>query len=112
MSWSNYSFGLFSSNQIKFIFLIFIIYESTTVPDIGLCNLSFSFIKIFVFTFLFTSIKIIWCFRGGYGGSEVAHYLNEMYESDRIKLSSGKILVGFSDITALHIFFNQKLNFA
>lgn len=56
------------------------------------------------------AIKIIWCFRGGSGSSEVAYYLNIVNDKCAIQVKCPKILVGFSDTTALHIFFNQKLN--
>jgi len=49
-------------------------------------------------------VKLIWCWRGGYGASEVAH---ELLRND-FALSSPKILIGYSDITSLHILFNQK----
>ena len=55
-------------------------------------------------------VKIIWCFRGGSGSSEVACHLNRICISQESEFPSNKILVGFSDVTALHIFFNQKLN--
>ena len=48
------------------------------------------------------SVRIIWSFRGGYGSSEVAH------AALGLNITSPKILIGFSDITALHVFFNQQ----
>ena len=50
-------------------------------------------------------VRIIWALRGGYGSSEVAHQMiPELIDAPIIY---PKILIGFSDITALHIFFNQ-----
>lgn len=43
---------------------------------------------------------IIWCFRGGYGAGEIVHRCLS------IKPSHNKILIGYSDITALHFLFN------
>ena len=47
--------------------------------------------------------KIIWCIRGGYGSAKLIQDLNKLPI-----LKQNKIFIGFSDITALHIFFNQK----
>jgi muramoyltetrapeptide carboxypeptidase len=47
-------------------------------------------------------VKIIWCLRGGYGSAEVANSLLD------IAMTAPKILIGFSDITSLHVFFEKK----
>ncbi len=47
-------------------------------------------------------VKIISCFRGGYGCSEI------VFDCLDIKRPQDKILIGFSDITAMHLLFNQK----
>ena len=47
--------------------------------------------------------NIIWCLRGGSGASELLPYL-----SAAKKPSHAKLFLGFSDITALHLFFTQK----
>jgi len=47
-------------------------------------------------------VKIIWCLRGGYGSAEVANSLLD------ISMTTPKILIGFSDITSLHVFFEKK----
>lgn len=49
-------------------------------------------------------IKIIWAFRGGYGATE--------FVCDCLDIipTTPKILIGFSDITALHTLFNQHYN--
>jgi muramoyltetrapeptide carboxypeptidase len=44
-------------------------------------------------------VGIIWCLRGGYGASEVAHHLLAFKKPP---LSTPKILIGFSDVTAMH----------
>lgn len=46
--------------------------------------------------------NIIWCLRGGYG---TARIMNELIKLP--KPTTNKILIGFSDITNLHILFNQ-----
>lgn len=46
---------------------------------------------------------IIWCWRGGYGTTRLMRELLKLKDPEKPKL-----LVGFSDITALHIFLNQK----
>jgi muramoyltetrapeptide carboxypeptidase LdcA involved in peptidoglycan recycling len=50
-------------------------------------------------------VKIIWCLRGGYGSCEVANMLFDL------KIKNPKVIIGFSDITSLHVFFNQFYNF-
>lgn len=46
-------------------------------------------------------VKIIWAFRGGYGCDEF------VFDCLDTKPVSDKILIGFSDITSLHLLFNQ-----
>jgi len=50
---------------------------------------------------LASSDSILWILQGGYGASHVLPSLMETRKPDQFKL-----LVGFSDTTALHIFFN------
>jgi muramoyltetrapeptide carboxypeptidase len=47
--------------------------------------------------------KAIWCLRGGYGSAEIIPFLNEIDIPKQTKL-----LLGFSDITALHLFLQVK----
>lgn len=47
--------------------------------------------------------NIIWCLRGGYGSLKLLPFLSKLK-----KPKKKKILIGYSDITALHYFFNQK----
>lgn len=49
--------------------------------------------------------KVIWCLRGGYGASNLYNNLTKL-NKPRLE----KLLIGFSDITFLHIFLNQKWN--
>ncbi len=50
------------------------------------------------------NVKIIWAFRGGYGASEIVFDLVGL-SLDQL---NSKIIIGFSDITALLLLFNQK----
>lgn len=47
--------------------------------------------------------KIIWCLRGGYGSNRLLPMLDKLKKPARQKL-----LVGISDITSLHVYFEQK----
>ncbi|MBE8221730.1 MAG: LD-carboxypeptidase [Bdellovibrionales bacterium] len=47
--------------------------------------------------------NIIWCLRGGYGSFKLLAFLSKIK-----KPTNKKLLIGYSDITALHYFFNQK----
>lgn len=47
--------------------------------------------------------RFIWCLRGGYGSARLLSFLKDISAPPK-----PKILIGSSDITALHIFFNQK----
>jgi len=49
------------------------------------------------------NVKAIWCLRGGYGSFQLLPFLDKMK-----KPRGPKLLIGLSDITSLHIFFNQK----
>ncbi|MGZ3745432.1 MAG: LD-carboxypeptidase, partial [Pseudobdellovibrionaceae bacterium] len=49
--------------------------------------------------------KIIWCLRGGYGSNRLLPYLDKIK-----KPRQQKLLVGISDITSLHVYFEQKWN--
>jgi muramoyltetrapeptide carboxypeptidase len=57
--------------------------------------------------FLDKEVDAIMCLRGGYGCSRILNLINY----DIVK-QNPKIFLGFSDITALHIVFNQKCNLA
>lgn len=51
------------------------------------------------------SIKGIWCLRGGYGTPRIL----DLLDYQMIK-ANPKVFIGYSDITALHIAFNQICN--
>ncbi|MCB0363032.1 MAG: LD-carboxypeptidase, partial [Bdellovibrionales bacterium] len=46
--------------------------------------------------------KAIWCLRGGYGANRLLPYLQELKAPDH-----AKVVVGYSDVTSLHLFLNQ-----
>lgn len=52
---------------------------------------------------LYSDSKAIWCLRGGYGSMRLIPYLTKLKPPKKPKL-----FVGFSDITALHLYFSQE----
>lgn len=50
-----------------------------------------------------TDSKAVWCFKGGYGTAKLIGSL-----AKKAKPKTSKALIGFSDITALHLFLNQE----
>lgn len=52
---------------------------------------------------LYSESKAIWCLRGGYGSMRLIPHLIKLRPPKKPKL-----FIGFSDITALHLFFNQQ----
>ncbi|MDM8335353.1 LD-carboxypeptidase [Wolbachia pipientis] len=55
--------------------------------------------------------KIIWCIRGGEGASRLIPYLERLPSDKKERIAhnkSKKTLIGYSDITALHIYLQVK----
>lgn len=53
--------------------------------------------------------KIIWAIKGGKGASRLIPYLEHLTISQKEKIAKNKkILIGYSDITALHIYLHTK----
>ncbi|KLT21656.1 peptidase S66 family protein [Wolbachia endosymbiont of Armadillidium vulgare str. wVulC] len=55
--------------------------------------------------------KIIWCIRGGEGASRLIPYLERLPNDKKERIAQNKnkkILIGYSDITALHIYLQVK----
>jgi muramoyltetrapeptide carboxypeptidase len=52
---------------------------------------------------LYSDSKAIWCLRGGYGSMRLIPHLVKLKPPKKPKL-----FIGFSDITALHLFFSQE----
>lgn len=54
---------------------------------------------------LYSDAKAIWCLRGGYGSMRLIPHLKKLKPPKKPKL-----FIGFSDITALHLYFAQEWN--
>lgn len=54
---------------------------------------------------IYSDSKAIWCLRGGYGSMRLIPHLLKLKPPKK-----PKVFIGFSDITSLHIFFNQHWN--
>ena len=54
---------------------------------------------------LYSDSKAIWCLRGGYGSMRLIPHLAKLRPPKKPKL-----FIGFSDITSLHLFLNQRWN--
>ncbi|MFT4328189.1 MAG: LD-carboxypeptidase [Wolbachia pipientis] len=53
--------------------------------------------------------KIIWCIRGGEGASRLIPYLENLPNDKKERIAKNKkVLIGYSDITALHIYLQVK----
>ncbi|ODN01885.1 hypothetical protein Ocin01_04785 [Orchesella cincta] len=52
--------------------------------------------------------KIIWCIRGGAGCNRLIKYLDERLPTE--PPPTPKLLIGYSDITVLHIYLHKKYN--
>ena len=50
----------------------------------------------------------VWCVRGGYGAQRVV----DLLDWDALALATPKLLVGYSDVTALHQAFAARLGVA
>jgi len=51
--------------------------------------------------------RAVWCARGGYGSARLLPYL-ERFSARRAAPPERKLWVGFSDLTSLHVFLNQR----
>jgi muramoyltetrapeptide carboxypeptidase len=56
-------------------------------------------------TALYGKEKILWAYQGGYGTSRLLRYLEQIPMN---RLPPEKMIVGYSDITALHLFVSKK----
>lgn len=55
--------------------------------------------------------KIIWSIKGGKGASRLIPYLEQLPINQKEKIARNKkILIGYSDVTALHIYLHTKYN--
>ena len=53
-------------------------------------------------------VGTIWCARGGYGATRILPFLEEMKTAEALR-KNPKLLIGYSDVTALHLYFYSKL---
>jgi len=53
-------------------------------------------------------IGTIWCARGGYGSTRLLPFLDDWRTSDALHRDP-KLLIGYSDVTGLHLYFYKKL---
>lgn len=61
------------------------------------------------FSYLFNpAIKLMWALRGGEGSADLIPFIDK--QRDQIKQLEPKLLMGFSDITALLLYFSQQYN--
>ena len=49
--------------------------------------------------------RAVWCIRGGYGSGDLLPYLSQLKP-----IKQNKLFIGFSDITSINIFLQQKWN--
>ena len=75
--------------------------------DFGYSNLDPIRAKILLNAMLDKDIDIIWFIKGGAGAFNLLPYLHD--HIDELKKTNPKVLVGFSDITAIHYFVNNVL---
>ena len=60
---------------------------------------------------LINDSKIIWCIKGGKGAARLIPYLEKLSDEQKEKIARNKnkkILIGYSDITALHLYLQTK----
>lgn len=77
------------------------------VSDFGYVNTDQSRAKNLVDALLNNDIDIIWFVRGGGGSINLLPYLHD--QIPRLKSAKPKVLIGFSDVTAIHSFVNEYL---
>jgi muramoyltetrapeptide carboxypeptidase len=53
-------------------------------------------------------VGTIWCARGGYGSTRLLPLLDDWKTSEALR-KDPKLLIGFSDVTGLHLYFYKKL---
>ena len=82
-------------------------YLHQVVSDFGYVNNDYSRAKNLIDALLDDDIEVVWFVRGGGGGFNLMPYLYK--EMERLKSAKPKVLVGFSDVTAIHSFVNEYL---
>ncbi|WP_318463020.1 LD-carboxypeptidase [Photobacterium leiognathi] len=82
-------------------------YLHQVVSDFGYVNNDYTRAKNLTDALLDDDVEVIWFVRGGGGGFNLMPYLYK--EMERLKSAKPKVLVGFSDVTAIHSFVNEYL---
>lgn len=82
-------------------------YLDQVISDFGYVNTDQKRAKDLIRALTDDNIDILWFVRGGGGALNLLPYLEQ--HKDELKLAKPKVLVGFSDVTALHHFVNQEL---
>ncbi|NYZ69769.1 LD-carboxypeptidase [Endozoicomonas sp. SM1973] len=77
------------------------------VSDFGYVNTEKARAESLINALLDDDIDIIWFVKGGGGGVNILPYLH--MEKERLLSAKPKILIGFSDVTAIHSFVNETL---
>ncbi|PMK03232.1 LD-carboxypeptidase [Vibrio sp. 10N.261.55.A7] len=82
-------------------------YLHQVVSDLGYVDNDYSRAKNLINALLDDDVEVIWFVRGGGGGFNLIPYLYK--EVERLKSAKPKVLIGFSDVTAIHSFVNEYL---
>ncbi|WP_260200231.1 LD-carboxypeptidase [Candidatus Regiella insecticola] len=82
-------------------------YLDQQVSDFGYVNTDKSRAKTLINALTDDNVKYLWFVRGGAGALNLLPYLYAA--EDKIKKSTPKIIVGFSDVTAIHYFINRQI---
>ncbi|WP_222937555.1 LD-carboxypeptidase [Spartinivicinus ruber] len=82
-------------------------YLNQVVSDFGYVNTEKARAESLINALLDDGVDIVWFVKGGGGGVNILPYLH--MEKERLLLAKPKILIGFSDVTAIHSFVNETL---
>ncbi|RDH41891.1 LD-carboxypeptidase [Zooshikella ganghwensis] len=82
-------------------------YLNQVVSDFGYVNTDEERAKNLINALKDKQIDIIWFVKGGGGGINLLPYLYEV--KNKLTIVSPKLVVGFSDVTAIHTFINEEL---
>lgn len=82
-------------------------YLKQQLSDFGYVNTDHERAKNLIAALKNDQVKYLWFVRGGSGALNLLPKLHAA--SDQIKKSTPKVLIGFSDVTAIHYFVNQEL---
>lgn len=83
-------------------------YLQQQISDFGYVNTDRMRAQTLISALTDDQVQYLWFMRGGNGAFKLIPYLSKA--KARIEQSKPKILIGFSDVTALHLFVNKQLN--